>query len=348
MTANLNSSVIDKQRPLGTGFGAADTADDVLAGIDLTGKNVIITGGHNGIGRETTRALAAAGATVTVAARDPESAATKLSGIDRVEIRRLDLIDPDSVDAFVAGYLDSGRRLDVLINNAGLMGGPLVRDGRGYEAQFATNHLGHFQLTLGLLPALRAAGTARVVNLTSGGHRMSDIRWDDPHFANGYDEMGLLGYGQSKTANVLFAVELDRRWAADGIRGYAVHPGIIITTSLGPARAAGESAAGWLDTELLRAQGLIDDAGQPINDPDHEKKSVQQGASTSVFAATSPLLADVGGVYLKDNDISPLDIDPQPIDFASEQTPSATVVPHAIDPESARRLWDLSLQLIGR
>ncbi|MFI9486464.1 SDR family NAD(P)-dependent oxidoreductase [Promicromonospora sp. NPDC052451] len=337
-----------QQHPLGTGFTPASTADDVLAGIDLTGTNVVVTGGHNGIGRETTRALAAAGASVTVAARNPERAAEQLAGIPRVDTGRLDLMDPASVDAFAAWYLGSGRPLHVLINNAGIMAGPLVRDARGYESQFATNHLGHFQLTLGLLPALRAAHGARVVNLTSGGHRLSGIRWDDPHFTAGYDEMGMLAYGQSKTANVLFAVELDRRWAADGIRGYAVHPGIVMTTNLGPWLAEGEQRTPWLDHDARRAMGLVDEAGEPVVDPDNEKKTVQQGASTSVFAATSPLLAGIGGVYLKDNDVSPLDPEPQDIDFATEQNPPATVVPHAIDPGSARRLWTLSEELLGR
>jgi NAD(P)-dependent dehydrogenase (short-subunit alcohol dehydrogenase family) len=221
---------------------------------------------------ETTRALAKAGASVTVGARDPDRAASKLAGIERVEIGQLDLLDPTSVDAFAARYLDSGRPLHILINNAGIMGGPLVRDARGYESQFVTNHLGHFQLTLGLLPALRAGRGARVVNVTSGGHRLSDIRWDDPHFTTGYDPM--LGYGQSKTANVLFAVELDRRWAADGIRGYAVHPGVIIGTDLGPSRPEDGTA---VTEDQQRAMGLIDDSGQPIIDPDRGTKTPQQG-----------------------------------------------------------------------
>ncbi|MGW0629679.1 hypothetical protein [Streptomyces sp. NPDC002758] len=197
-----------------------------------------------------------------------------------------------------------------------------------------------------LLPALRAAHAARVVNLTAGGHRLSGIRWDDPHFTTGYDDMGMLGYGQSKTANVLFAVELDRRWADEGIRGYAVHPGIVIGTNLGPWRAEGEVRTSAVSDDARRAMGLIDESGRPIIDPDREKKTLQQGASTSVFAATSPLVAEIGGVYLKDNDISPLDEDPKPIDFSTEQNPPATVVPHALDPESARRLWELSERLL--
>jgi NAD(P)-dependent dehydrogenase (short-subunit alcohol dehydrogenase family) len=328
-----------KQHPLGTGFTAASTVDEVLEGVDLSGTNVVVTGGHVGLGLETTRALSKAGASVTVGSRNPDRAAGALTGIERVEVARLDLLDPTSIDAFAARYLDSGRPLHVLTNCAGIMGGPLVRDARGYESHFATNHLGHFQLTLGLQPALQAAHGARVVNLTSGAHRMCDIRWDDPHFTTGgYD--GHIAYGQSKTANVLHAVELDRRWAGQGVRGYAVHPGIIVGTNLG----------GWMSEDQRRASSLamrlIDESGRPIIDPDHEKKTPQQGASTIVFAATSPLLAGIGGVYLKDNDISPLDEDPKPIDLTSGETPAATVVPHALDPESAQRLWELSLQLI--
>jgi NAD(P)-dependent dehydrogenase (short-subunit alcohol dehydrogenase family) len=329
-----------KQRPIGSGFTAASTADEVLKGIDLSSKNVVVTGGHVGLGLETTRALAKAGASVTVGSRNPARATPALAGIERVEISQLDLLDPMSIDAFATRYLDSGRPLHILLNNAGIMGGPLVRDARGYESQFATNHLGHFQLTLGLLPALRAAHGARVVNVTSGGHRLSDIRWDDPHFTTSYEPM--LGYGQSKTANVLFAVELDRRWVADGIRGYAVHPGVIIGTDLGPARPEDGTA---VTDDQQRAMGLIDDAGQPIIDPDRGTKTPQQGASTSVFAATSQLLADIGGVYLKDNDISPLDT-PRPINFGAEQDIPADVLPHAVNPESAQRLWELSEQLL--
>jgi len=330
-----------KQHPIGTGFTAASTADEVLEGIDLSGTHVVVTGGHTGLGLETTRALSKAGASITVGSRNPDGAARALAGVERVEIDRLDLLDPASIDAFAARYLDSGRPLHILINNAGIMAGPLFRDARGYESQFATNHLGHFQLTLALLPALRAAHGARVVNVTSGGHRLSDIRWDDPHFTTGYDPM--VAYGQSKTANVLFAVELDRRWAGAGIRGYAVHPGIVVTTGLGPSRA--EDGPATSEAER-RAMGLIDDSGRQVIDPDREMKTPPQGASTSVFAATSPLLADIGGVYLKDNDISPLDT-PRPIAFGTEQDVPSDVVPHAVDPESARRLWELSERLLA-
>ncbi|MDZ4268729.1 MAG: hypothetical protein U1D00_24090 [Mycobacterium sp.] len=171
--------------------------------------------------------------------------------------------------------------------------------------------------------------------MSSGGLRLSDIRWDDPHFTDGYE--GMVAYGQSKTANVLFAVELDRRWAADGIRGYALHPGIAFGTNLAPS----------VTDDELRAMGILDEAGEPIIDPDRELKTLAQAASTSVFAATSPLLADIGGVYLKDNDVAPLEGEPSDIAFGTEPIRVGGVAPYAVDPESARRLWELSEQLLG-
>lgn len=334
MTQNTTYPQRHDQHPIGTGFTAASTADEVLARHDMTGKNVIVTGGHAGIGLETTRALTKAGASVTIGARNPDRAARALDGVERVEISRLDLLDPTSIDAFAARWLDSGRPLHVLINNAGLPApAQLTLDARGYEAQFATNHLGHFQLTRALLPALRAARGARVVNTSSGAQRFGEIRWDDPHFAAGNYEPHV-AYAQSKLANVLFAVELDRRWADDGIRGYAVHPGIVVGTSL--------NDAGGDDT--LRAQGLIDESGRPVIDPEHGKKTPQQGAGTIVFAASSPLLAEIGGVYLKDNDVSPLDDEARPI--TSDDIPSEAAS-HSIDPQSARRLWELSEKLLA-
>jgi NAD(P)-dependent dehydrogenase (short-subunit alcohol dehydrogenase family) len=320
------------QHSIATGFTAASTADEVLAGIDLAGKNVVITGGHAGLGLETTRALAKAGALVTVGSREPDRAARAVAGIQGVEVSQLDLLDPKSIDAFTTRWLDSQRPLHVLVNNAAaLPPKTLVRDARGYELQFATNHLGYFQLTLGLFPALRAAHGARVVNVSSGAQRFGQIRWDDPNFSDGYHSS--IAYAQSKKANVLFAVELDRRWAKDGIRGYAVHPGVVVGTSL-------NGAAG---PDALRSMGLIDEAGEPIIDPARGKKTLPQGASTIVFAATSPLLAEIGGVYLKDNDISSLDDEPRPL--TADSIPS-DVASSSIDPDSAQRLWELSERLL--
>jgi NAD(P)-dependent dehydrogenase (short-subunit alcohol dehydrogenase family) len=169
---------------------------------------------------------------------------------------------------------------------------------------------------------------------------MSDIRWDDPNFTTGYEP--ILAYGQSKTANILFAVELDRRWSDQGIHGYAVHPGIVLGTNLQMAPDSADVRARNF------AMGLIDEDGNPIIDPEREKKTPQQGASTAVFAATSPLLADIGGVYLRNNDISTLDENPQPIVFGTTEVVATDVVPYAIDPDSAVRLWDLSEELIKR
>jgi NAD(P)-dependent dehydrogenase (short-subunit alcohol dehydrogenase family) len=235
------------------------------------------------------------------------------------------------VETFAARYRASRRALHILINNTGIMSGALHCDARGYEQQLATNHLGHFQLTQGLRSALRAANGARVVAVSSRAHRRSDIHWEDLHFTHDVDP--LVAYGQSKTAVALFAVELDRRWARDGIRGYSLHPGGIVGTNLAPS----------FSSDDLRAMKVIDDAGRPIIDPDRDMKTPQQGAATSVFAATSPLLADLGGVYLKDSDIAP---------FEETSTPSAGeeamtgVMPYAVDPDSARRLWELSEQLV--
>ncbi|WP_422743317.1 SDR family NAD(P)-dependent oxidoreductase [Mycobacterium sp. WMMD1722] len=318
-------------QPIGSPFTAESTADDVVVGRDLTGRTVIVTGGHAGIGLEVTRSLASAGAAVTVGARDPERARRAVGGIDGVEVAELDLVEPGSVDAFAARWLRTGRPLHMLINNAAAPPTAAARrDRRGYEMQFATGHLGHFRLTLALREALRAAGHARVVNVSSGAQRFGEINWDDPHFQNGYDAGA--AYAQTKKANVLFAVELDRRWAADGIRGYAVHPGVVAGTTL-------NSAAG---AAALRQMGLIDDAGRPVVDPRRGKKTPQQGAATVVFAATSELLEEVGGVYLLDNDVSPIVDDL--VEVTSEHIP-AYVTSSSIDPEQARRLWTLSERL---
>ena len=325
-------SMSSQQQPLGTGFTAFSTASDVMAGIDLTGKTAIVTGGHSGLGLETTRALSQAGARVTVASRDPQRAAAAVAGLQGVEVSQLDLIDPHSVSSFTSRWLASQRPLHLLINNASPPSSAVLeRDARGYEPHFATAHLGHFQLTCGLLPALQAAGGARVVNVSSGAQRMGDIRWEDPNFVDGYTP--LQAYCQAKKANVLFSVELDRRWAADDIRGYAVHPGVIIH---GKERSAATE-------ERLRAMGLVDADGQPVIDPSVGKKSMAQGVATIVFAATSPLLQGIGGVYLKDCDVSPVDDRPRQL---TAQVIPAEVVSSSIDSESARKLWELSERLL--
>jgi NAD(P)-dependent dehydrogenase (short-subunit alcohol dehydrogenase family) len=278
------------------------------------------------------RALARAGAAVTVASRDPARAAAAIGEVARVEVSQLDLADSKSIDAFATRWLESKRALHILVNNAAPSGlKTLTLDARGYELQFATSHLGHFQLTRALLPALRGAGRARVVNVSSGAHRFGEIRWNDPSFTAGYSSGA--AYAQAKKANVLFAVELDRRYAGEGIRGYAVHPGVVVGTTL-------NSSAG---PDALRAMGLVDEAGNPIIDPARGKKSAAQGASTIAFAATSPLLANIGGVYLRDNDIAPLDDEMRPL--TADSIP-ADATSSSIDPEAAKRLWELSERMV--
>ncbi|PSM37635.1 oxidoreductase [Streptomyces dioscori] len=321
-----------QQVPLGTPFTASSTADDVLDGLDLSGREVIVTGGHGRLGREATRALSAAGATVTVASRDPERAAAAVHGLPGVRVERLDLTDPSSIEAFARRWLASSRPLHALVNNAAVLFTPeLVRDARGHELQFSTSHLGHFQLTRALVPALLAAEGARVVTVTSGAARIGEIRWDDLDFATGYDPG--TAYGQSKRANVLFTVELDRRYAAQGIRAFAVHPGVVI----GAGPFTPQEAASY------RAQGLVDDHGETVIDPDAGKKTVAQGAATLVFAAASPLLDGLGGVYLKDGDIAVLDDEQRPLTADSIPSDANSAM---LDPDDAQRLWKLSEHLV--
>ncbi|WP_243042755.1 oxidoreductase [Dyella sedimenti] len=321
------------QTPIHSGFGAASTAMEVLAGIDLSGKTAIVTGGYSGIGTETTRALRAKGARVVVPARDTAKAEATLAGMD-VEIAAMDLADPASIDAFAERFLASSAPLHLLINSAGVMACPLARDARGYEMQFATNHLGHFQLAARLWPALRRAGGARVVALSSLGHRYAPVDFDDPNFERrDYDRW--IAYGQSKTANALFAVDLDARGKAHGVRAFSVHPGRIAT-----------DLARHMSTEELQKIGALDEQGRPIADLARGMKNPEQGAATSVWAATSPQLDGFGGVYCEDCDIAVLAEDAEQTAPGSASL-SAGVRPWAVDPAAAERLWTLSEQLTG-
>ncbi|MFJ4953515.1 SDR family NAD(P)-dependent oxidoreductase [Streptomyces sp. NPDC088760] len=311
------------QHKIGSGFGATSTADDVLQGIDLTGKLALVTGGYSGIGLETTRALAKAGAHVVVPARRPATAEQALTDIAGVELDELDLGDLESVRGFSERFLASGRNIDMVIDSAGIMACPETRVGPGWEAQFATNHLGHFALVNRLWPAI-APGGARVVSVSSRGHHFSGIRWDDIHWRQGYDKWE--AYGQAKTANVLFAVQLDKLGRDAGVRAFALHPGGIIT----PLQR-------HLPKEEMIERGWIDEDGNVLNPEGF--KTPQQGAATQVWAATSPQLDGIGGVYLEDCDIA----EPAPEDDAER----LGVKDWAIDPEQAARLWELSAELTG-
>jgi NAD(P)-dependent dehydrogenase (short-subunit alcohol dehydrogenase family) len=298
-----------------TSFGFHSTAADVAAGVDLSGRQVIVTGGAAGIGIETARALAATGATVTLAVREVEAGAraaaeiARSTGGGRPRVRRLDLADRESVRGFAAGWNDP---LHVLVNNAGVMALPEQRTPEGWEMQFAVNHLGHFALALSLHDALAADGRARIVSVSSSAHQASPVVFDDIHFRRRRYEP-LLAYAQSKTANVLFAVEASRRWARDGITANALMPGAI-------------------PTSLQRHLG-------GMRTPVEQRKTPAEGAATSVLLATSPLLEGIGGRYFSDCNEAEV--------LPAGERDLVRVAPHALDPAAARRLWEHSLELLG-
>lgn len=322
------------QQPLGTAFGVTSTTADVIAGIPLAGKVAVVTGGNSGLGLETARTLARAGVQVHVLDRELGTAQVELASYD-ADFTRLDLADPDSVDAAADLFLRSGRPIHILVNAAGIMAPPLSRDSRGNERQLSTNHLGHFQLTGRLWPALLEAKRARVVAYSSLGHQFSAVDFGDPNYQHrAYDPM--LAYGQSKTANALFAVELDRRGQEHGVRAFAVHPGNIASTGLGT----------YLAHDDMVAAGLIEPDGTPIVDPERQLKTPEQGAATGVWCATSPDLEGRGGVYCEDCDIAELSTEEGPLDFF-KASDAHGVMGYAVDPGEAKRLWDLSEALTG-
>ena len=310
-----------------TPFGLHSTAAEVIAGVDLAGRRAIVTGGGSGIGVETARALAGAGAAVTLAVRrtgDAEKVAADIrstTGNGEVAVRPLELTDFASIAAFVAAW---DGPLDILVNNAGVMAvQELTLTDRGYEMQFATNHLGHFALAIGLHDALAAAGNARIVSVSSSGHLRSPVIFDDLHYAfREYDPFG--AYGQSKTANVLFAVAATRRWAQDGITANALMPGGI-ATELQRHVGGAEYMAGAV--ERFRQAGS-------------ELKTVEQGAATSVLLAASPLLEGIGGRYFED-------CNEAPVIHRRGGAGIGGVAPYALDRDNADRLWDVSLGLIA-
>jgi NAD(P)-dependent dehydrogenase (short-subunit alcohol dehydrogenase family) len=308
-----------------TPFGAESTAADVIAGVDLRGKRASVTGGASGIGLETARALASAGAEVTLAVRNIEGgqrAAADLSastGNQQVLVAPLDLADQLSIVAFVANWKGP---LHILVDNAGIMASPEMRTPEGWELQFATNHLGHFALTTGLHDALAAAGGARVVVVSSVGHLNGEVLFDDIHFErHPYDPWK--AYSQSKTANVLFTVEAAMRWAADGITVNALTPGRI-------------------RTNLMRFIGNEQNSNAPASfeatSTAIQWKTVEQGAATSVLLAASPLVAGVTGRYFAD------------CNEAEPQEPGIRrgVAAYAVDPEKAARLWQISVDTLAR
>ncbi|MGW0828017.1 SDR family NAD(P)-dependent oxidoreductase [Streptomyces sp. NPDC002845] len=313
-----------------TPFTAESTAAEVIGDIDLTGRRAVVTGAASGIGVETARALAGAGAEVTLAVRNVVAGQRTAediraaTGTDRVRVAPLDLADPASVRAFAEAWQGP---LHILVNNAGVMAPQETRTLQGWELQFTTNHLGHFALTTGLHAALAAADGARVVSVSSSGHLFSPVRFDDLHFTKRpYDRW--LAYGQSKTANVLFAVEAGRRWSDDGITANALMPGGIRTNLM---RYVGEAEMALFMTHL---QALVGE-GNPL--PEMSFKTVEEGAATSVLLAASPVLDGATGRYFEDcNEAEP-----------HRPGTNTGVAAHALDPEATERLWDVSEQLLA-
>lgn len=305
-------------------FGPTTTTDDVLDGIDLGGRVALVTGGSSGLGRETVRALAAHGAEVILTARDvPKGEAVAAdvrasTGNARVAVEELELGSLASIRRFAERMLAAYPRIDLLIANAGVMACPHATTSDGFEMQFGSNHLGHFLAVCSLVPSLLRSDAARVVCLSSRGHHIAPVDFDDLHFTRRpYDKW--VSYGQAKTANVLFAVGLERRLGARGIHAFAVHPGAIVT-ELGRHLQAEDIA--YLQS---RARGM-------------QFKTVEQGAATSCFAATAPELAGKGGLYLEDCHVAAVDDSPE----APEGVKS-----YALDPANAERLWQVSEQAVG-
>lgn len=313
------------QVPVDSPFPPKSTGAEVLAHCDLSGTLAVVTGGYSGIGLETTRALAEQGATVIVPVRSKAKAARQLADIGgSVHTAPMDLVELSSVRAFAHSLREEYGRLNWLIHNAGIMACPETRIGPGWEAQFGVNHLGHFALTQALMPLLAATPGTRVICLSSTGHKLSDIRWDDIHFQSGaYDKWK--AYGQSKTANALFANALSRRLRNTGGLAFSVHPGGIFT-----------SLQRYLKREEMMALGWIDAAGNPSEEARNRFKTPAQGCSTTLWAATSELLEGKPGVYCEDCNIAA----PLPADHPKARY--AGVDAHACDDEAAERLWVLS------
>jgi len=300
------------------------TADEVLDGVDLGGRTALVTGGYSGIGPATVAALAKAGARVLVPARRPDEARQVLADVAAVEVGELDLSDQDSVAAYAGSLLEEGTHLDIVIGSAGIMATPETHTALGWELQMATNHLGHYALVNRLWPLL--AGGARVVSVSSSGHHLSDIRWDDPWFTLGYDKWE--AYGQSKTANALFAVHLDALGRDQGVRAFSLHPGAILTP-LGR----------HLQVEDLEKVMVRNEDGELVLP---EFKTPEQGAATSVWAATAPELEEHGGRYLED--VAVAETAPDREVRAAE---NIGVKAYAQDPAAAARLWAWSARVTG-
>ncbi|GHD80919.1 NAD(P)-dependent dehydrogenase (short-subunit alcohol dehydrogenase family) [Salinibacterium amurskyense] len=318
-----SAEMTSRQQPLESSFGYRSTASEVIAGFHLAGKTAVVTGGYSGLGFETVKALAEAEMTVIVPARRPDKAAEVLAGVTGVQIETMDLGDLDSVAAFTAGMRDAGTPVDLMINAAAVMATPELRTAQGWDLQFGTNLLGHFALVAGLEPLLQDG--ARIVSYSSVGHWRSPVNFDDINF-DLTDYEPWVAYGQSKTADALFAVALDARLAGRGIHAFSVHPGGIMT-----------DLQRNMPREELLARQWIDEDGNP----NPLFKTPAEGASTGLWAATAPELADRGGAYCEDCSIKGVVAD----DHTDMMTGGAKA--WAIDPEAAEKLWAVAVEATG-
>ena len=328
-TRREGTMAVSDQIPTKSGFAARPDGAEVIADLDLAGKTAIVTGGYSGIGLEAVRALAAKGVSVVVPVRSPRKASENLAGVKGdVRTAPLDLADIASVRRFGESMIDELDGLDFLINNAGIMASPETRVGQGWESQFGINHMGHFALTNALLPLIKKTPGARVVSLSSTAHKLSDIHWDDIQFeSDAYDKWQ--AYGQSKTANALFANALARRLSDHDALAFAVHPGGIITPLQRHLPQEEMVALGWLD-----ANGDLSEQAKT------GFKTPAQGCATTLWAATSPQLAGKPGVYCEDCDIA------APTDPEGPMARYQGVDGHACSDESAERLWTISEALL--
>ncbi|PWG00394.1 SDR family NAD(P)-dependent oxidoreductase [Levilactobacillus bambusae] len=338
-------SINPQQHPIQSPFNQTSTAKQVMAGIDLAGKSVVITGGYSGLGLVTTKALLSAGAAVTVLAHSVTKAQRALKPDPRLSFAQVDLMSPSSIANFANQYLQRHSSVDLLIEDAGIMFAPLMRDSRGNEGHLSTNYLGHFQLATALMPAL-AAANGRIVILTSRAAAWNGVDFDDPNFnQRPYDDH--VAYAQSKTADILLAVELDRRYQNQGVRAYAVHPGLVPGTGLGRfvTHSKTVSNVSAFIMNNLQATRLINLRNHWSAHRHHQTefdyfKTVQQGAASTLWAATSPLLSTIGGVFIEDCNVGTV----VPADSKSIYG----VRPWAVESQLSARLWPLGEELIHR
>jgi NAD(P)-dependent dehydrogenase (short-subunit alcohol dehydrogenase family) len=319
--------ISNDQKNLNSGFGAKSEPSEILDGINLSGKTAIVTGGYSGIGIETTRALSEAGANVIIPARRTEEAMVALDGIiPKDHIFEMDLSDLDSIKRFT-DLVKNNLSLSILINNAGIMACPESKTSNGWDLQFAVNHIGHFVLTHELIDSMDQSSGARIINLSSTAHKFSGICWDDIHFLNSYDKW--VSYGQSKTATSLFSIELDRRLKDKNIRSFAVHPGGIFTPLQRHLQQEEMVAMGWLN-----ADGSLSDLAKA------GFKSSTQGASTSLWAATSSQLDNKGGLYCENCDVANLA-------GGSPEERYFGVRDWAVDSDEAKKLWHSTEKMLA-